>query len=557
MKKTLKKVILSFSFILFFLLYGQNIYAADYILETKVNGICLTEYETGWVVEDYIGDATNVIVPEEVDGRKVIAVGQHAFQDNSLIESVILPDTVTIIGSEAFHNCSNLREVYLGSMQGGFQFGGYSWMLHNCLKLEKISMSDEADFAIASDTATVGKNWGIFYKEVRDNLRSVYIGSSMSNVTKDLFYGKSLEWIEVGKNNPLYSSYNGVLYSADGKDLLVCGTSYQNETYVIPEGVEKILSPAFESCRNIKYITVPETVQSIGGAFKDTDLTLIVKRNSYADIFAQENGMKIKYEGEASPEYEAHIWKEDYTVDQVATCTKEGVKSIHCKICDKVKEGSERSIPVLPHQYGEKVTVEKSSMSENGTKAETCTVCGNVNKTPILALASVTLSRTEYVYDGRKKEPGITVTDTSGNILPASCYVVTYLTDGKSTGKHVIRITFTGDYEGEVDRAFTVKGTTLKKSSIIKLKAGKKRLTIKWKKITGITGYQIKCSTNRRFKKDVRTITVSKKKATQKVIKRLKSGKKYFVKIRTYKKEKRTGQKIFSSWSTVKKVKVR
>lgn len=76
-------------------------------------------------------------------------------------------------------------------------------------------------------------------------------------------------------------------------------------------------------------------------------------------------------------------------------------------------------------------------------------------------------------------------------------------------------------------------------------------------KITGITGYQIKCSTNRRFKKDVRTITVSKKKATQKVIKRLKSGKKYFVKIRTYKKEKRTGQKIFSSWSTVKKVKVR
>ena len=43
-----------------------------------------------------------------------------------------------------------------------------------------------------------------------------------------------------------------------------------------------------------------------------------------------------------------HVWNEEYTVDQEATVTEEGTKSIHCSVCDAVKEGSEAVIPKLP-----------------------------------------------------------------------------------------------------------------------------------------------------------------------------------------------------------------
>ncbi len=46
-----------------------------------------------------------------------------------------------------------------------------------------------------------------------------------------------------------------------------------------------------------------------------------------------------------------HDWEEDFTVDQNATCTQEGSKSIHCKKCDAVKDST--SIPATGHAYGE------------------------------------------------------------------------------------------------------------------------------------------------------------------------------------------------------------
>ena len=103
----------------------------------------------------------------------------------------------------------------------------------------------------------------------------------------------------------------------------------------------------------------------MGGAFEDTDLTLVVKKNSYADVFAQENGMKVKYNGEVSPEYESHIWNDTYTVDQEPTYTTAGVKSIHCKYCGKIKEGSEVSIPMMVQQSGGQSTGNQSLQQSN------------------------------------------------------------------------------------------------------------------------------------------------------------------------------------------------
>lgn len=572
-----KKFFLLLAICFFCFFFGQHVHVrADTVDEVMIDGIYLIEYEAGWMLEYYDGDAAEVIVPEEVEGRKVIAVAPKAFSGNEMIESVTLPDTVTIMGYDVFYKCSNLREVYLGSVQKALEQHGYDWMLHECPKLERISMSDEANFNMATSPASP-MNWTVFYQGVRDNLKYIYIGSNMSNVTEDLFYGPSLEYIEIGKNNPLYSSYDGALYSADGKELLVCGTAYQNETYEIPAGVEKISNPGFQSCHNIKYVVVPETVQEITSGFVDTDLTLIVKKNSYADIYAQENDMRVQYDGDASPEYERHIWNNTYTVDQAATCTMTGIKSIHCRICGKIQEGSEVIIPVVPHQYEEQTVSAKASLLKNGTKIETCRACGYVHQTAIPAVENVTLSQTEYTYNGARRTPIVTVADATGKVLPASCYTITYLTDGRSIGKHIIRITFQGEYEGGTDCTFTIVKREIQaqktnndtryrtekriskpmRTSIVKVKAGKKKVTVKWDKIADVNGYQLQYSTKRNFKKNTKIMTIRKKKVTKKVLKNLKRGKKYFIRVRTFKVVNDKENIIYSRWSPVKKIKVK
>ncbi|WP_026494354.1 fibronectin type III domain-containing protein [Butyrivibrio sp. WCD3002] len=96
-----------------------------------------------------------------------------------------------------------------------------------------------------------------------------------------------------------------------------------------------------------------------------------------------------------------------------------------------------------------------------------------------------------------------------------------------------------------------------KTTKFSKLTAQKNSITLKWKKQTkgGIKGYEIQYSTDKGFSKNIKTVTVSNAKTTSKTIKRLKSGRKYYFRIRTYKKA--GSDKIYSIWSNIKKLKTK
>lgn len=94
-----------------------------------------------------------------------------------------------------------------------------------------------------------------------------------------------------------------------------------------------------------------------------------------------------------------------------------------------------------------------------------------------------------------------------------------------------------------------------KKTSIKKLSKGKKKFTVTWAKVSGVKGYQIQYSSNKKFKKNNKMVTVTKQKTTKATVKKLKSKKKYYVRVRTYKTI--NGKKIYSSWSKVKSVKTK
>ena len=95
----------------------------------------------------------------------------------------------------------------------------------------------------------------------------------------------------------------------------------------------------------------------------------------------------------------------------------------------------------------------------------------------------------------------------------------------------------------------TVLAESMPTTTIISVKAQNKAFTVKWKKKSNITGYQIQYSTNSKFKKGNKSIKIKNAKTISKKITKLKAAKKYYVRIRTYKGKK------YSKWSKVKSIK--
>ena len=100
--------------------------------------------------------------------------------------------------------------------------------------------------------------------------------------------------------------------------------------------------------------------------------------------------------------------------------------------------------------------------------------------------------------------------------------------------------------------AATTKVTVKKQTA--KVKAGKKKLTVTWKKDKAVSGYQIKVATKKNFK-GAKTYTVKSYKTYKKVIKKLKSKKKYYVKVRAYKTVGKS--KVYGAYSAVRSCKVK
>ena len=105
------------------------------------------------------------------------------------------------------------------------------------------------------------------------------------------------------------------------------------------------------------------------------------------------------------------------------------------------------------------------------------------------------------------------------------------------------------------------KATTAKPKAtkIKKVKGSKKAIALTWAKVKGVKGYQIQVATDKKFKKNKKTVTIKKQKTTKTTVKKLKAKKKYFVRIRTYKTKKINGKskKVYSSWSKAKTVKTK
>ena len=64
------------------------------------------------MIESYDGTQSSVIIPETVQGFTVVQVGPGAFEGNTVLTSIDLPDTITVIAQRAFAGCSSLSDMH-------------------------------------------------------------------------------------------------------------------------------------------------------------------------------------------------------------------------------------------------------------------------------------------------------------------------------------------------------------------------------------------------------------------------------------------------------------
>ena len=161
--------------------------------------------------------------------------------------------------------------------------------------------------------------------------------------------------------------------------------------------------------------------------------------------------------------------------------------------------------------------------------------------------AKISLSTTKYTYNGKAKRP--TVKGLSA-FVNGTDYTIAYKSNVKS-GKATVTVTGKGDCAG-----FSAKTATFRivpnKAAISKLTKGKRnmKVRIKSQKKAAVSGYQIayKYGKSGKYKK-VTTTKLTKK------IRKLKTKKYYYVKVRAYKKI--DGKKYYGTYSKIKKIKVR
>ena len=152
-------------------------------------------------------------------------------------------------------------------------------------------------------------------------------------------------------------------------------------------------------------------------------------------------------------------------------------------------------------------------------------------------------------YTGRAVEPEPVVKHDGRTLEKDADYEVTYQKN-KAIGRATVVIKGINNYTGTVKKAFRINP---KKVALSKLTAGKGRLTVRWKRGKGGAGYQIQYSTKKSFSSK-KTVTIARNATVKKVLKNLKSGKVYYVRIRGYKKV--GGKAYVSKWSKALKKRV-
>ena len=243
-----------------------------------------------------------------------------------------------------------------------------------------------------------------------------------------------------------------------------------------------------------------------------------------------------------------HSWDAG-KVTKSATCTKDGEKIYTCSGCGETKT---EVIKATGHKMGAWKTVASATTQKEGRQERSCTICNYKETRSIPKLKSynfkVVSSKSAVTYNGKAQKPAVTV--YAGNKKISSKYYTVSYKNNTAVGTAMITIQGKGNYKKYSGK--TTFRINLQKTTLSSAKSSRKgQLQATWKKTAGNAGYQIQYATNAKFS----GAKTKNTKATRYTFKGLKSKRKYYVRVRTYKK---VGSNYwYSKWSNVRNVKIK
>ena len=405
-----------------------------------------------------------------------------------------IPESVTSIGVSAFSGCNSLREIEIPESVTSIGASAFS----GCGSL--------TDIKIPIGVTVIKKD--VF--GACDSLTEIEIPESVTSIDITAFSGcDSLTDINVSEGNMDYASEDGVLYDKEKTTVLYCPEG-KKDSFIIPAGVTSIGINSFSQCDSLTEIEIPESVTSIGDqAFFGCD--------SLKDI----------YYGGSREQWNEIDFGAGYN-DITATI------HYNSTLPPDLKPGETPQDPEL----------QKPDVPIAQQKSQSITA-NDMTKTYGAKPFSL----------GASAFGGASLSYSSSNVKVASVALNGTVT---ITGCGVAQITVTAAETKEYKAASKTITLTVKpkKMTLSSVKSKKeKAVLVKWKQDKKASGYLIECATNQEFTKNKVKMTVGKNKTVSATVKKLKPGKKYYVRVCAYAKSGKT--KIQGDWSKAKMVKVK
>ena len=211
-------------------------------------------------VTAYTGDDTQVEIPKQISGKTVTSVGANAFFENTKLQKVKIPETVTKLQYQAFRSCTSLTEVVVPK-DGNLQTVGES-AFRECTALQK--------FDFPNCTEAVEKNAFLSC----GSLQAVQFGKQMTTIGERAFAGCGLTSIRIQDSIKevgawAFSDCEELEYVYLGKGISEIRESMFSscsklKNIIIPGNIKRIEGQAFYGC-GLEEIEIPDTVEYVGG----------------------------------------------------------------------------------------------------------------------------------------------------------------------------------------------------------------------------------------------------------------------------------------------------
>ena len=290
--------------------YGSQAFVAPYV-EKKVFEYTLDD-DGNATITKYDGNVRALTIPDTLDGYTVVGIGKNAFAKNTYLQSVVIPDTVTVIQESAFAECTNLSSVVLSENLVELGLSAFGETALTAIEIPKSLEKAHVSWTYSKDCDGPFENCENLKKVTFEKgttriaqflfagctgIKDIQIPQTVVSIEKGGFIGcTNLQKVVMPNTIKQVHSYAfkrcttlEMVYISDNVKILpyemFCDCSSLTEVN-IPAGVKVIENNAFRNCTSLKDITIPDAVTKIeDSVFENcTALTKVTVGNQVSSI---------------------------------------------------------------------------------------------------------------------------------------------------------------------------------------------------------------------------------------------------------------------------------